>query len=123
MLPPALDQAGMMAVADILSQLAFPGRNFRHLFGGRTMLENVLKEIVRLNPSRVREVMENDRSRKTIARVLGTRFGAIDSARLAGLNEVCDPPELDALLDLAVTCPDVDTFVAALPPPTPDPFA
>ncbi len=122
-LPPALDRAGMMAVSDILSRLAFPDRNFRHLFGGRTMLENVLKEIVRLNPKLMQEILENDERRDVIRTVLDARFGLIDPARLAGLGEVCEPDELRQLARLAATCPDPGTFVAALPAPTPDPFA
>jgi len=122
-LPPALDRAGMMAVTDILSQLAFPGRDFRDFFRGRPMLQGVILEMMRLNPKLVREVLENEERRDVIRTVLDARFGSIDPDRLAGLDSVCEPDELRQLARLAATCPDVDTFVAALPPPTPDPFA
>lgn len=87
------------------------------------MLTNVIKEVMRLNPELVREILRAEALRDSIRNVLDARFGAIAAERLAWLEGVEEPDDLRKLTRLAVTCPDVATFVAALPPPTPDPFA
>jgi hypothetical protein len=45
---------------------------------------------------------------------LNARFGDVPADRIAALDAVSDPARLRALLRLAVTCPDLDAFVAGL---------
>ena len=52
--------------------------------------------------------------REAVGANLETRFGPIPAERLAALAEVTDEAKLQTLLRLAITCPDVDSFVAGL---------
>lgn len=46
--------------------------------------------------------------------MLETRFGAVPADRISALNTVIDEDRLKALHRLAITCPDLDAFVAGL---------
>jgi hypothetical protein len=52
--------------------------------------------------------------RGAVASALEARFGAVPPERVAGLAAVIEEARLQTLLRLAATCPDLDTFVAAL---------
>lgn len=106
--PDPNDRAGLMAVTQILAGLAFPDRRFLNLFGGaKVMIESpVLDE--------VKELIRAQAFRKNVLAVVEVRFGSVPSDRVAPLDSVTDETRLEALLRLAVTCPDVDAFVAGL---------
>jgi hypothetical protein len=106
--PDANDRAGLVAVTQILAGLAFPGQRFLKLFGGaKLMIESpVLDEVKEL--IRVQTIQE------TVLAALEARFGSVPADHVALLNAVSDETRLKALHRLAVTCPDVDAFVAGL---------
>lgn len=106
------DRAGLLVVTQILAGLAFPGRKFLDLFGGpEAMIESpVLDEVKEI----LRKRFVADTHRDNIREALETRFGATNAARLAALNSISDKVRLKGLLRLAVSCPDLDTFVAGL---------
>lgn len=106
--PDKSDRAGLMAVTQIVTGLAFPDKRFLDLFGGaEAMIESpVFDEVKALIHARA--VREN------ILAALETRFGTIPSERVAALHTVKDQTRLKELHRLAITCPDLDAFVAAL---------
>lgn len=109
--PDANDRSGLVAVTQILAGLAFPDRRFLNLFGGaKVMIESpVLDEVKEL--IRVQAMHDN------ILANLDARFGSVPADRVAALAAVTDETRLKALHRLAATCPDIDTFVAALTAP------
>lgn len=56
--PDPTDREGLMAVTQILAGLAFPDRRFLDLFGGATMLGDVLANALRESPALQEEVKE-----------------------------------------------------------------
>jgi hypothetical protein len=64
---------------------------------------------------------------RTILQYLAVRFGPVPSDKIAPLHAVEDEKQLDSLIDLVATCPDLDSFIAGIPAaietasdPTPD---
>ena len=55
--------------------------------------------------------------RKAVVEALRARFGENYPERLASLDMVADEVRLKALFPLAVTCPSLDAFLAALNQP------
>jgi hypothetical protein len=122
--PDANDQAGLLAVTGILAGLAFPGRSF-NLFGGSKMLSNVIATAILESPA-LQEVMKDvireqvrtglraETLREGTLAELNTRFGSVPAECETTLNALTDETRLKALLRLAVTCPDLATFVAGL---------
>jgi hypothetical protein len=134
------DRAGLMAVTQILAGLAFPDRRFLDLFGGaETMIESpVLDEVIALIEKRLTAKIEAEVKTKVEAEVkaratavgaaqgriaairenvvatLEARFGSVPVDRIAPLDAITDEVRLKELLRLAVTCPDLDAFVAGL---------
>jgi len=110
--PDPADRAGLIAVTYILAGLAFPDRRFLNLFGGaKVMIDSpVLDEVKEL----IKELMRVETLREAVAANLEARFGTVPPERLSGLADVTDVARLRALLKLAATCPDVETFVAGL---------
>ena len=106
------DRAGLTAVTQILARLAFPDRRFLDLFGGaKAMIESpVFDEVVEI----VRKRSEAAATRRAVVAALEVRFGPVPADRLAPLSGIEEEARLQALLRLAVTCPDVDAFVAGL---------
>lgn len=110
--PDARDRAGLMAVTQILAGLAFPDKRFLDLFGGaEVMIESpVLDEVKEI--LRKRTVQQT--IRENIQSALEVRFGTVPAERVAPLQAVADETRLKELHRLAITCPDLDTFVAGL---------
>jgi hypothetical protein len=61
----------------------------------------------------LRRLLQETRQ-ESILRVLVARFRMEDPDIKAELNTVYDDERLDELLDLAVTCPDLDSFCQQL---------
>ncbi len=122
--PDPNDRAGLIAVTQILAGLAFPGRRFLDLFGGpQVMIESpVLDEVKELIREQVREqlreqVREQVRAQAIQENILATlelRFGSVPPDRVASLSTVTDETRLKTLHRSAVTCSNVDAFVAEL---------
>jgi hypothetical protein len=110
------DRAGLVVVTQILADLAFPGKKFLHLFGGPQMMIDspVLDEVKEILRKRYEEEATLRTLRGAVVSNLEARFGAVPTERVAGLATVTQESRLQALLRLAATCPDLDTFVAAL---------
>ncbi len=106
--PDKADRAGLMAVTQILAGLAFPDKRFLNLFGGpEAMIESpVLDEAKALIRVRAK--------REDILAALEIRFGTVPAERVAALHTVKDEGRLKELHRLAITCPDLDAFVAGL---------
>jgi hypothetical protein len=84
--------------------LAFPTLNVERIIGSEKMRE-----------SRMLRRIKAETRRADILRVLSTRFREEPPADLSSaLDAVEDVGRLETLLDVAVMCPDVDDFRAAL---------
>ena len=125
--PDANDRAGLSAVANILAGLAFPGRDF-NLFGVPTMLEKIIRDGMRESPEfREQAIAALQRHyaaearratlRGAIVANLEARFGSAPADCAAALDAIDDEDQLKVLHRLAVTCPDVAAFMAALATP------
>jgi predicted transposase YdaD len=128
----ATERAGLLGVAQILANLAYPDRRFLNWFGGpKVMIESPVldevKEILRkqyfgegraegLTEGRAEGLAEGRlrKAREAITRAIGKRFGPLTAEQSAALETIADEQRLDDLLDLAVSCPDLATFTAAL---------
>ena len=97
-----------MAVTQILAGVAFPDKRFLDLFGGaQAMIESpVLDEVKALIRSRAQH--------EYIVSTLEVRFGTIPADQVAPLHAVTNESRLKELHRLAITCPDLDAFVAGL---------
>jgi hypothetical protein len=111
-------RTNLLAVAQTLTKLRFPGQEFLDLFGGsRAMIESpLIKEIV--------ENTEYQTWRKAIERVIRRRFDPLPDAARASLEGLNDESKLLALLDFASVCRTLEAFLEQLakettPPPTP----
>jgi predicted transposase YdaD len=118
--PDARDRAGLMAVTQILASLAFPDKRFLDLFGGAdAMIESPVldevKEILRKRYEAEGALQGALRAlREAVLANLEARFGTIPVERVAALNTIADETRLKELHRLAITCPDLNTFVAGL---------
>jgi len=114
--PDKSDRAGLMAVTQILAGLAFPDKRFLDLFGGaEAMIESpVLDEVKEILRKQYQAEARIATLRENVVANLETRFGTFPPDRVAPLQAITDTTRLKELLRLAVTCPDLDTFVAAL---------
>ena len=118
--PDPSDRAGLTVVTQILAGLAFQDKKFMHLFGGvEVMIESpVLDEVKEI----LRKKYEAEGAAKArvatlregVVANLETRFGSVPPERVAGLANIADEGKLKELHRLAVTCPTLDAFVAAL---------
>jgi hypothetical protein len=107
------DRIGLLAVTDILSVWAY-GRHSFNLFGGfhMALLEKVLQDPVFDElKERIVEIRSLNRH---IHRILQKRFGIVPRVRIEALFDVMDEQRQDELMELAMTCPDLETFVHAL---------
>ena len=107
--PEPHDREGLKVVTQILAGLAFPGYQILNLFGGSKMFDigsPLLEEI--------KDLIRAQALRDAIKANLMDRFGAVPEEQLVGLADVTDVARLNRLIRLAVTCPDLDTFLAAL---------
>jgi hypothetical protein len=110
------DREGLLAVTQILAGLAFPNRRILDLFGGAdAMIESpVLDEVKAILAKRYEAEGRVKALREAVISNLETRFPGLSADRIATLNTITDETRLKELHRLAITCPDVDAFVAAL---------
>ncbi|MBA4065004.1 MAG: hypothetical protein C0501_15085 [Isosphaera sp.] len=110
------DRQGLAAVTWILARSVFPDRDYQDLFGGQLMglevafregLEGIARDVGRAEG-------RAEAQRENVAAALEVRFGSVPADRIAALATVTDEVRLRALLRLAMTCPDLDSFVAGL---------
>lgn len=110
------DRAGLMAVTQILAGLAFPDKRFLDLFGGaKAMIDSpVIDEVKEILKKQYEAEFTAKALRGAVVATLETRFGTVPAERLAPVQAIADETRLKELHRLAITCPDVDTFVAGL---------
>jgi hypothetical protein len=114
--PGVSDRAGLMAVTQILAGLAFPDKRFLDLFGGaQAMIESpVLDEVKEILRKQYEAEATLRTLRENVIANLETRFGRVSPERVAALGGVVDENRLRVLLRQAITCPDVEAFLAEL---------
>jgi len=126
--PDPNDRAGLIAVTGILAGLAFSGRSFDNLFGGKTMLDKVFVTAILESPVLQEQMKEWYRAtrateeaarllRETLVANLEARFGAVPHDLVVSLSAVEDEARLKTLLRFSATCPDVPAFVVKLTTP------
>src|SRR5207248_4329488 len=96
---PPDEHENLLAVTQVLAGLRYNDPRLFQLLGGRdAMIESpVLKELIA------------DFRQKDIVKVLVTRFG-VDAKALEPELKTVDEDQIDALLELAVTCADLGAF-------------
>ena len=107
---PAEERANLLAVTQVLTRLRYNDRRLLTILGGETaMIESpLLREF--------EAKTEQKTMRKAILRGIEARFGPIPPEVTAALQAVEDGAKLDELFDLALGCPDLDSFRARLMP-------
>lgn len=109
--PDPNDREGLAAVTVILAQSVFD-RSFLGLFGKNLMsLEAVLAEGAK---ALAEDLIRARALRESVLAALEARFGSVPADRVAPLSSIYDTVRLRELHRFGVTCPDLDTFVAAL---------
>ncbi len=98
------EQADLLAVAQVLTELRFPDPDLLAVFGGeKPMMESpLLKKMVA------------ERIHRVILALLKNRFGAVPRNVIKPLEGVLDEEKLANLNVLAGTCPDLQSFREAL---------
>lgn len=113
----ANDRAGLIAVTDVFVGLAFPGRSIFEVLRGSPMFEKIFETAYRESPA-LREtwrgLIHRQGLREATLVALEAQFGSVPAECAAGVDDVMDEDRLKTLHRLAVTCPDVGAFVAAL---------
>jgi hypothetical protein len=100
---PANEKENLLAVTQLLAGLRYNDPNLFQLFGGRqAMIESpVLQEL--------RAEWTRETTCKDVARFLAARFG-VDTESLGAELENIDDGLLGNLVELAATCPDLESF-------------
>jgi hypothetical protein len=94
------EHANLLAVAQVLARLRYNDPGLLSIFGGsQAMIESPL----------IQELMAQ-RGHKDIVRVLAARFGSVPPEIEAAVRAIQDESRLDALLDGAALCPDLEAF-------------
>jgi len=103
---PPDERENLLAVTQVLTRLRYNEPGLLKLFGGQgAMLElPFLQEILA------------ERTHKLIVTVLTTRFGPGAQEMATALEPIEDETKLNELMQLAVACPDLETFRARLQP-------
>lgn len=112
-------RAGLLAVTELLAALAYMDRKFLGILGGPQMiiespLMDEVREIIR---AQGREEGQLHTLRSVVVDALTTRFGQIPMDQLETLNQITGEDRLKTLFRLALTCPDLETFLAGLKEP------
>jgi hypothetical protein len=105
------DRANLLAVTEILAGLVYDERMLRAILrGGEEMIES---------PVLQRWFLEREVSQlhDLILKKLGGRFAPVPEDVSAAVRVTQDKSRLEALLDAAYTCTDLDAFRLALAPP------
>lgn len=113
------DRAGLLAVLQILSWQAYGDRKLLELLGGtQVMIESPLLDEAR-ELIRAQAVAEGQLRtlHKMVRAALQTRFARVSEELITGLDAITDGGRLEALHQLAITCPTLDVFLAALNKP------
>jgi hypothetical protein len=97
---PPDERANLLAVTQVLTRLRYNDPQVLSLLGGsQIMIESPL----------IQELMAQ-RMHKDILRVLAARFGPVPPEIVAALQAIVDETKLDALVEWAATCPDLEAF-------------
>ena len=104
------EKANLLAVTQVLAYLRYNSVELLEILGGRKIMLEVpfLDEIV---AEKTRETAHKD-----IATVLKTRFGAVPHDVVEAIGSVADEEQLEALVRLAVVCPDLAAFRRTIAP-------
>jgi hypothetical protein len=138
------DRAGLLAVTQILAALAYPDRKLLELLGGLQMITiespllDEIREVIQARAeaevrgrveAEVRGRVEAEvraraeaegriqTLRKVVRAVLAARFAAVPPELPAELDTLTDEGRLEALHQLAVTCPNLEAFLVGLNEP------
>jgi hypothetical protein len=105
--PPA-ERANLLAITQIFTEARFGQAAMLAILGGKKlMIESpMVQEILAEN---TQQTMHH-----SILRVLEKRLGPVPAEVSAAVRLTVDETALDALLDLAASCPDLDSFRAQL---------
>ena len=102
------ERANLLAITQVLTEARFAHATLLAILGGkRLMIESpMLREILAENTQQT--------THRHTLRLLEKRFGPVPAEVSAAVRLTVDEMALDALLDLAATCPDLDSFRAHL---------
>ncbi len=111
--PPG-ERASLLAVTQVLAYLRYNSVELLEILGGRKVMLEIpyLDEIVM---EKSREAAR-ETAHKYIGTVLKTRFGDVPQDVVEAIESVVDEEQLEALVKLAVVCPDLAAFGRAIAP-------
>ena len=98
------EHENLLAVTQVLMGLQYNDPRLLRIFGGKEgMIESpVLQEVLR--ESNVKT------TQNLLIRVLTRRFGQLPADLIAALTTIADEARLNTLMDVAVDCPDLESF-------------
>lgn len=104
---PVNEKENLLAVTQLLAGLRYNDPNLFQLFGGRqAMIESPVLQELKAEWTREATI---DATRKDIARILAIRFGFDTKSAETELENI-DDELLGNFFELAVTCPNLETF-------------
>lgn len=104
---PADQRANLLAVAQVMARLRFGNSLLLTILGGsQIMIESIL----------IQEIVAKGRQRD-IVKVLTNRLGPVPQELIAALQTITEEAKLDELLDLALSCRDLEAFRVRLQSP------
>jgi hypothetical protein len=110
---PANEKENLLAVTQVLAGLRYNDPNLFQLFGGRqAMIESPVLQELKAEWTREGAI---EATRKDIARILAARFG-VDAKSLEAELKSVDVDHLGNLVELAATCPNLESFRMQLSP-------
>jgi hypothetical protein len=107
------EHANLLAVTQILMRLRYDDPRLFAIFGGtQAMIESpLIQEMM----AKTRHEAIAESTHKAILRILTSRFGSVPTEVVRAVHGVADEHILDRLLDSALACTDLKTFLERLP--------
>jgi hypothetical protein len=104
----AEEHQSLIAVTQVFTRLRYKDPNLLSILGRKTvMIDSLVRSLL------IREIVAES-GHKHILKVLATRFGPMPPELEAEVKSILDETVLDAAVELAAACPDLEHFVAEL---------
>lgn len=94
------ERANLLAVTQVFSRLRFPARRFQEILGGKKVM----------NESPLIQELMAEKLQDAILRILKARFGDVPSDLVEYLRAVTREKKLNALIDKAAVCRNLEAF-------------
>jgi hypothetical protein len=119
---PAEEHDRLLTVTQVFTRLRYKDASFLSILGRKTAMIEEIEDLVR--SLLIRDLVSEGRH-KDILKVLTIRFGPVRPELAKEVKSIRDDSVLDAVVELAASCPDLERFEAemrAIPRPPEEPW-